>query len=77
MVVLKTHNRILPRDIVLDTGEYRVGSAMSMKGQVMKGDYTVVVSLYDPGLMGEFYLHLISDHPSQLTRLSDFRARPE
>ncbi|KAK9315695.1 hypothetical protein V1522DRAFT_409212 [Lipomyces starkeyi] len=59
------------RDIVLHTGEYSVGCALSKQAQMMAGEYTVVVSLYEAGIMGDFDLQIISSESCVISRLSD------
>ncbi|KAK9237224.1 hypothetical protein V1525DRAFT_344412 [Lipomyces kononenkoae] len=59
------------RDIALDTGEYSVGCALSKQARIMAGEYTVVVSLYEAGVMGDFHLEVMSDESCILSRLAD------
>ncbi|KAK7207211.1 hypothetical protein BZA70DRAFT_286577 [Myxozyma melibiosi] len=62
------------RDTVLDTGQYEVECALTKRKQVLKGEYTVIASLYEPGVTGEFSLHIKSEFACQITRLPDLRA---
>ncbi|KAK9461319.1 uncharacterized protein V1516DRAFT_675629 [Lipomyces oligophaga] len=68
----RVHN-VRPRDIVLDTGEYKIGSSLSKPGNINQGTYTIVVSLYEPGIMGEFKLRVMSNCACQIVRIPDLR----
>ncbi|KAK9451723.1 uncharacterized protein V1518DRAFT_409365 [Limtongia smithiae] len=59
------------RDVLLDSGEYTVGCAVTKRKAVQRGDYTIVVSLYQPGVMGSFDIHLASTLSCTLVRLPD------
>ncbi|KAK9365485.1 hypothetical protein V1509DRAFT_633066 [Lipomyces kononenkoae] len=64
-------NSLQKRDIALDTGEYSVECALSKQVRMMAGEYTVVVSLYEAGVMGEFNLQVLSDESCIISRLPD------
>ncbi|KAK9247509.1 hypothetical protein V1506DRAFT_532121 [Lipomyces tetrasporus] len=59
------------RDIALDTGDYSIGCALSKQAEMMTAEYTVVVSLYEAGIMGDFGLRVMANEGCALSRLPD------
>ena len=58
------------RDIIIDSGEYRKGSALAkLPSELDAGMYTVICSTYEPGQMGEFYLEINSMTPTSIRRI--------
>lgn len=47
---------VTTRDIIAESGEYRRGCAIAETTCLQKGDYTVIVSTFEPGQIGDFTL---------------------
>ncbi|CAG8512546.1 16685_t:CDS:10 [Funneliformis mosseae] len=52
---------LVPKDILMKSTGYRNGFCYCEKDDVKPGDYTIVVSTYEPGLIGDFILTVASD----------------
>ncbi|KAI9838547.1 MAG: hypothetical protein M1819_004856 [Sarea resinae] len=55
---------LLSRDIVGQSGDYRLGCAYAEIPRVDAGTYTIVCSTFEPGQLGNFSLHVSSAGPS-------------
>ncbi|CAG8529681.1 9745_t:CDS:10 [Funneliformis caledonium] len=52
---------LVPKDILMKSTGYRNGFCYCEKDDVKPGDYTIVVSTYEPGLIGDFILTVASN----------------
>lgn len=58
--------QITQGDIVCSSGTYNYGLAMTEAKGVTKGLYTLIVSTFEAGQMGDFEVRLQSDQPTQI-----------